>query len=424
MNLSKKILFPVILAGVVMSALLILACGSDPTPTPLPTATPQPTAPPVPTPTPTPEPTATPTPLPPTPTTTPTSPAPPPTVERRGLSVNTPEPEERSPLFGLRPDGSLIPEGASLIVEVYPSEVLDSGTPFIDLILGSEDESPGDAITSFVDEFQDGTGIDLFSVDYAELFMDVNALLGLDLDAGADELTFGLALYGDIDEDEIVASFDRDEDTEYELSDYRGFNVYELKGAGDDPNTIGIVNADAIVFGSTDSVEAMLDVAARAAPALSGELREAIDGLGEWQLRVALESAPEDFDVGGLLLEGEGADTDMGLLGALDTSALTAPVTALGATFTDEAVDLEVRSVFEDSEAATGSSEYSGGLLLMAGAMLGTSPELGDFFSGIEVGQAENVSTLSLTVTPEVVELLLGVLTEGLMGPGIAAPQN
>ena len=264
-----------------------------------------------------------------------------------------------------------------MIVEVYPSEVLDSGTPFIDLILGSEDESPGDAITSFVDEFQDGTGIDLFSVDYAELFMDVNALLGLDLDAGADELTFGLALYGDIDEDEIVASFDRDEDTEYELSDYRGFNVYELKGAGDDPNTIGIVNADAIVFGSTDSVEAMLDVAARAAPALSGELREAIDGLGEWQLRVALESAPEDFDVGGLLLEGEGADTDMGLLGALDTSALTAPVTALGATFTDEAVDLEVRSVFEDSEAATVSSEYSGGLLLMAGAMLGTSPEAG-----------------------------------------------
>ena len=244
MNLSKKIPFPVILAGVVMSALLILACGSDPTPTPLPTATPQPTATPVPTPTPTPEPTATPTRLPPTPTAAPTSPAPPPTAQMRGLSVNTPGPEERSPLFGLRPYGSLIPEGASLIVEVYPGVVLDSGTPFIDLVLGSEDESPGDAISSFVDEFQDGTGIDLFSVDYvdyAELFMDVNALLGLDLDAGVGELTFGLALYGDINEAEIVASFDRDEDTEYELSDYRGFNVYELKGAGDDPNTIGIV---------------------------------------------------------------------------------------------------------------------------------------------------------------------------------------
>lgn len=426
MNRSKRILFSVILASVAMSVLLILACGSDPTPTPEPTPPPQPTATPVPTPTPTPEPTATPTPPTPTPeppTPTAAAPSPPPTAELRVQTGETPESEEQSPLVDLRPDGSLIPEGATLMVEAYPGEILGSGSPFIDLVLGENDESLTDGIADFVKDFQDGTGIDLYSVRYAELFMDVSGLLGLDPAPEADGLTFGLALYGDIDEDEIVASFDRDEDTEYELSDYRGFNVYELNGAGDDPNTIGIVDDDAMVFGNTASVEAMLDVAAGATSALSGELREAINALGEWHLRVVLESSPDDFDLGGLLAEGEGGDTGMGLLGALDTSALTAPVTALGMTFTDEAVDLEVRSVFEDDEAATVSTEYTEGLLLMAGAMLGTSPELGEFFTGINAGQSGNVSTLSLAVTPEVVELLLGVLTEGLMGPGMT-PQN
>ena len=421
MNRSNRFLFPVILASVALSVLLTLACGSDPTPTPEPTATPQPTATPVPTPTPTPEPTATPTPVPPTPTAA--APTPPPTAELTVRTDATPEPEDRSPLANLWPDRSLIPEGASAIFEVFPAEVLDSGTPFISLILGPDDESLVDGIIEFVDEFKEETGIDLFAVQYAEMYMSGDALLVEGLESGMEELTLGLALYGDIDEDEVVASFERDEDIEYELYDYRGFNVYELQEVGGDPNTVAIVDDETLVLGTTASVEAMLDVAAGAAPSLSGQLREAMDSLGDRHVRLGLESDPEDFDLGGLLSEGEGADTDMGLLGALDLSALTALVSALGVTFVGEAVELEIRSVFEDSEAATVSKEYSEGLFLMAGAMLGTSPELGDFFTGIEVDQSDRVSTINLVVTPEVIELLLGVLTEGLMGPGMA-PQN
>ena len=414
MNRSKRVLFPVIVASVAMSILLILACGSDPTPTPEPTATPQPTATPAPTPTPTPEPTATPTPLPPTPTTA----APTPVLTVR--TVPTPEPEEPSPLADLRPDRSLIPEGATAIVDVFPVEILESGSPFISMAMGPGDDSLVGGIFELATEFLDGMGVDLYSVQYAEMSMDVGSLLALDPDAEMEDLPFGIALYGEIDEDEIAASLERHEGADYELSDYRGFSVYESQGAGEGTSAIAIVDSGAMVFGTSASVRAMLDVAAGAAPPLSSELKEALDSLGERHLRVALELPPEELDLGGLLSEGEGADTGMGLMGALDMSALTAPLTALGASFTDEAIELEVRSVFEDSEAATVSNEYTEGLLLMAGGLMGASPELGDFFSGIEFGQSGNAAILSLEVTPEVVELLL----ELLMGTSFMGPEN
>ena len=230
MNLFTLSFRRMILAVAALTLALALACGSDPTPTPQPTATPAPTATPVPTPTPTPEPTPTPTPTPP--------PTPTPTLEP---SVE-PAPTTEGPSLGLwQPEMSLVPEGASMVVTAYPREILDPPVPFISAILELDPESADEGIGGIVDEIRHDTGIDFQSVEYVELFMDIEALLETGLDPGAamgedpDELNFSMALYGEFNEGDIVASFEKDDDINYRKTEYRGATVYRIDDEGGAP---------------------------------------------------------------------------------------------------------------------------------------------------------------------------------------------
>ena len=84
--------------------------------------------------------------------------------------------------------------------------------------------------------------------------------------------------------------------------------------------------------------------------------------------------------------------------------------------FSDEAMELEAISFYDDSEAAAASKEYTEGIVAMAGAMLATSPELQEFASGMEVVQAGDIVTLKMRITMEVIQQLLGTLGGGLGG--------
>ena len=408
MNLSPSLLPKLAAVGAALLILLVLACGSDPTPTPQPTATatpvptPAPTATPAPTPTPTPEPTPTPTPA---PTATPTS-APTPTTVM--------EETDASVLWS--PGESLLPEGARMVAEVYPAAVLGPPSPLFNMIGALSGEDTGSDVDHLVEDFQESTGIDLLSVTFAEMFTDVDALLesGLDMESG--EVDFGMALYGEFDEDEIVASFERD-DVEYEVSDYRGFTVYLLHDVGGDPMAVSIIDADTVLIGTTSSVEAMLDVADGAAPSLSGELREALDSLGDRHLGFAIELSPEFLEE----MMGAGGEEpmpQMGLLGAMDMTALTAPVNAMKVLFEDDTMHIVASSFFDDSAAATASKEYSEGVVAMFGVMFASSEELRDFASGMEVSQAGDAVTFEMSITGQVLEELFASLGTMMM------PQN
>lgn len=392
-----------ILVVAVLTLALALACGSDPTPTPEPTATPAPTATPVPTPTPTPEPTPTPTP-PPTPT---------PTLEPSVEPAPTPE----RPSLGLwQPEMSLVPEGASMVVTAYPREILDPPVPFIAAILELDVESADGGIGDIVDEIRHDTGIDLQSVEYVELAIDIEALLGPGLDPSMPmaedtaDLNFSMALYGEFNEGEIVASFEKDDDIDYGMSEYRGATVYRIDDGGGTPLSVAILDPGTVLIGTGDSVEAMLDVADGAGEPLSGEVKEALDSLGDRHIGVVLSLPPEFLEAASGMAEGQDAVPQMGLLGALDMSALTAPVSGIKLLFNGDAVELESISFFDDSESATVSKEYTEGIVAMAGAMLSTSPELQEFASGMEVGQSGDIVTLRMTITMEVIQQLLGTL--------------
>ena len=406
MNLKSVSYTNILLVSVAIVLFLVVACGSDPTPAPTPT--PEPTATPLPTPTPTPEPTPTPTPE---PTATPT-----PQPAATAVAPSQSQPTRRAPLAAWQPAQSLVPSGATMVIDGYPAAVLASRSPFISVILGLLSDSADSEIYDILDEFREGTGIDPLSVEYAEMFMEIDTLVETGLETDLEEVTFGLALYGDIDEDEIVASFERKEDIEYEASDYRGYTVYRVEDVGGDPMTVGIVSNKTVAIGARGSVEAMLDVAAGTAPPLSGEVRDALEFLGDRHVGVAMALPPEDFEAVTGMGEGEGVP-QMGLLGALDMSALTAPVTGVKLMFHDDAVELEALSFFDDGEAATASKEYSEGIVAMFGAMLATSPELGDFAASMNVSQSEAVVSLKMSITVEAIKQLLGLVAGDVSGP-------
>ena len=399
MNLSHSLhsLLPKLCVfGAALAVVLALSCGSDPTPTPVPTAAPAPTA--------TPAPTVTPSPPPTPPPTATSTPAPAPTA--------TPEPEkvDSSPLA--RPGETLLPEGAGFVVEVYPAALLGASSPFASLApaLGLADEEDG--IDAMVEDFQESSGIDLLRVTYAEIFTNMDALLGSgpELNPGGAEL--GMALFGEFDEDAIVASLERDDEVAYEVADYRGFTVYRLHDvhdAGGSVGSISFIDAGTVLMGSaSSSVEAMLDVAAGAAPPMSGELRQALDSLGDRHIGVVIQLPPELLEEMAMSAGEGGAVPQMGLLGAMDVNALSAPVNALKVFMEDDVMHIAASSFFDDSAAATASKEYSEGIVAMFGMMAANSPEAQDFASSMEVDQSGNVVTFKMSLDAETLEGLLG----------------
>lgn len=400
MNLMPSLLPKAATVSIALAMLLVLACGSDPTPTPEPTATPVPTA--TPAPTATPEPTATPTPA---PTATPT-PAP--------TATPTPEPKMTGTFTG----GSLLPQEASFIIDASPAALLSSSSTLIEMML----ESAGEDGKSFAEGFWEETGIDLHSVTYAEIFMDASELLdtGVEGMGMEDSLpNFGAALYGQFDEDEIMLHIQAAQGVEYEPSTYRGYSVYTVYDEFGDPMTIGFVGSDAVVFGTEYSVEEMLDVAAGGVPGLSSKVKESLDSLGERHLGIAMSLPPEFFDTLSMAPEGEDVMPEMGLMGALDMSALVAPVSAMKLLLHDDAMEIKAVSFFDDNEAATASKEYSEGIVAMFGVM-SDSPELQEFASGMEVSQSGNAVTFGMTISSAVMEQLFAGMGMDMM----PLPQN
>lgn len=406
MNFSFPRLSLLVTVGMALAVLLALACGSDPTPTPRPTATPVPV--PTATPSPTPEPPPTPTPAP-APTATPT-PAPTATPETERMAVASPWP----------PGQSLLPEGAALIADGNPGVLLSSSSPLMTMFLGLNQGTPEGGIDDLAEDFQENLGIDILSVTYVEAFMDVEGLLGSGMGMESGPQNFGAVLYGEFDEAEIVASIERAPDAKYETSEYRGYGVYAVYDEFDDAMYMAFIGSDALVIGAESSVEAMLDVAAGAVPPASGGLREALDSLGDRHLGFAMELPPEFMDTMLTGLNGEEAQQQMGLLGAMDMSAMTAPVNAMKLLLREDAMEMEAASFFDDHASATASKEYSEGVVAMFGLMAAESPELQEFASGMEVSQSGNVVTFRMRITAQLMEQLLAGLGTGMM----PLPQN
>ena len=236
------VLSPWLFAGAALLAVILLfGCGSDPEPTPSPT--PMPTVTPVPLPSPTPEPTATPAPT--------AAPAP------------TPAP--------LPARKSFIPQGATVIVDAKPSEILGSSVAesALDALLDG-----GLVPEGFFDDFESNTGVSLRSLEFAEGYVDIVEIFEMSRNgAGSSENVLpelGIAARGAIDEDELASRLTgtsrADTGPHYEAMVYRGHNLYVDAQGKRDSLAFSVVEEDTLLFGTEEGVQAMLDVASGVAP--------------------------------------------------------------------------------------------------------------------------------------------------------------
>ncbi len=347
-------------AGLVLAALLFVACGSDPTPTP----TPAPTD--VPAPTPTRLPTATP---------------------EIALSRET-----------------LLPADATFVVDANPAAMLDS--PVMMTILGMLFDSGGTGSESdFLGELESKTGIDLRSVEFVEMFADLETVLeaGLsaDMEEDSDAPRMGVVLRGVSDEADfagrmMAASAENPEikpEIEYEVEFYRGHGLYVDSSGNEDSFSFSFLDSGTLLFGTTDGVKAMIDVAEGVAPPLSGEGIRALDALGDRHLGVILSTPPELLE-----MTGEGTGDGMGMLGFLDPTALSSPLTVMKVRVGDAAFEMQVKQFFEEETAASASREYTVGAMAMLGVMAG-SPGIQDLAAGMTISQSGLEVSYSLTIS-------------------------
>ena len=381
MSVIKSLMPKLAIAGVALAALLVLACGSDPTPMPTPTHTPVPTATPVPTHTPVP--TATPTPrLEPTPT----------------------------PMPDIAPSReTFIPEGANLVIDVNPVAFLDSQAmmPILDSLAASTE--PGDGL---FEEFEMETGISLRSVEYVELFIDLETALAATLSAEAAEdietPMMGAVLRGDLDRSDFVARLmeatEEDPEVEYGVETYRGHDLYVDSSGNPDSFSFGFADLGTLLIGTTDGVKAMIDVAEGAAPPLSGQAMQALDALGDRHLGIILSIPPELLE-----MAGDGSEDNMAMLGLLDPTALYSPLTVAKMRVQDAALEMQAKQFFEEEADAVASKEYTEGTMAMLGAMIG-SPGIQELVAGMTISQSGLEVAYGLTISKAQIEEIVSFL--------------
>lgn len=374
-----RLLFPSLLAGAtLLIILMMLACGSDPEPTPSPT--PAPTATPVPTPTP--EPTATP-----LPTVTP---------------VPTPVPAPARESF--------IPQGATVIIDARPSEILESS--LVESVLGTLFDGPV-TVQGFFDEFQSVTGISLRSVEYAEGFVDIGDVLEMATgDPGNAEAVLpdlGIAVREAISEDDLANRLTGPGklggDPGYELTSYRGYNLYIDAGGDRNRFAFSVAEEDTLLFGSEEGVKAMLDVASGAAPQISGESVSALESLGARNFGLILEIPEGLLDVAA-----EGGDESGNPLAMLGLGGLTPELTLMALGFSDDSVQVHTVEFYEDEAVAASAKEYNQGTIAMVGSLFG-SAELQELIAESVITQDGNRVSYMLSIDEPAMAAILEFLT-------------
>ena len=355
------------LAATVMTVAM-LACQAEPTP--IPTAAPAPTLAPTPTPKPTPKPT------------------PPPVPRNAG--------------------DSLVPEGATFIIDADPSAILGSRVmaPLLAAMLGGAEAEEG-----LFGEFERKTGIAISSVTRAELFMDVETVLAMGLEPKEDDTgpppTIGVVLRGDLDEADFASRLalakEEDPAAEYVVDSYRGYTMYV--DADEDPEkfSFAFAEADTLVLGTTDAVEQMLDVASGASQPATGVGIGALESLGDRDFGMIMVIPPE------VLAATMQADPgELGLLSSFGPGAL-APLTVMKMSVDDASMVIESRQIFGDENAAAAAKEFNEGTITLMGAMSG-SPELQALFGSIQIGQSGSEVTFNMALDAASVTSLLAFM--------------
>lgn len=277
-----------------------------------------------------------------------------------------------------------------MAIDARPSDIFRS--PVMEPLLGLLFEGAGGE-AGFLSEFEAETGIPLRSLEFMEMYMDFGEAFEIAM-SGTEDLEsefpdLGVVLKGDdIDENDFVLMLEEaneeDPGVEFEATGYRGYQIHADAGEGSEGFAFSFADRDTLLLGTQDGIKAMLDVAAGAAPPISGEAVRALESLG-------------DRDFGLILLTPEGlpdASTESGdasgnPLAAFGLGALAPQLTVMALRFEGREMQAQTLEFYEDESVAATAKEYNEGMMAMIGSMFG-SPGIQALIAGTDIRQDGN----------------------------------
>jgi len=177
----------------------------------------------------------------------------------------------------------LVPQKANLAGQVRLGQILkDRDASDIYKLVPTE---PGSSRTfdEALDKFQDENGIDLKDFEEGVFFGDVSQ-------PGGRESYFGVLVKGNFAKDELISIIEERTGEELSSTSYKDHQIYVGRLQ---EFAISFLSEEVFVVGVMDAVKDVIDVKVGDEPALSGEVLETYNGLGDALVKIAMVVPPQ-----------------------------------------------------------------------------------------------------------------------------------
>jgi hypothetical protein len=305
-----------------------------------------------------------------------------------------------SPLIGCSSGGAtnpieLVPKNANVVGHVDLSKILQDKD-----LTGIYDQVPkdpsypqtfDDALAKLKDEYN----IDLKSLQEGIFFADISG--------SADQGNYsGVIIEGTFNKSDLIAAIQSAAGTELSTIKYKDYEIYtdELQ-----ESAIAFLSDNMLVIGAMEPVKDVIDVKKGDAKALSGEVLDTYNKLGDALIKVAV-AVPSGVAEGQL---GESASQILGDLSAFDK------VKSVGMTLSknNKSVALNVKLCCADSDSAQSIEQSINGLITFAQFLTGMSENqqqnqaLDTLLNKIKVTRSDTCVSINITATLTEIEDLI-----------------
>ena len=277
-----------------------------------------------------------------------------------------------------------VPNDANMVVHLDTAVEADDATMTLADALADEDANIDD-VEDTEAEFEEETGLD---PDEARELLAFTIESDDDDSVEPDDGAF--IVYADWDRDELIESISDEEDVDYDEAEHAGATVYEPGdselGEFEDPPYVGELANGQYVIGDEAAVMASLDVEHDAAESLSGEMREAYDGVTDGYLTFAVDVSEDELPEDELPEEDE-----------LDTTSFDEVSVIAGSYYTaGDTVGVETRLHTDSENAAIDVADVTeGAISLYRGVMPSEHQDLKEELREIEVEQRGTVVSVT-----------------------------
>lgn len=307
-----------------------------------------------------------------------------------------------SPLVGCSKSSSgaaspigLVPEKVNMVTQADLGSILQDNN-----LTGMYDKFPKDAsypqtFSDAVNELKDKYNIDLKIFQEGVLFADVST-------SGDSGDYSGAIVEGTFNQNDLIAAIQSESETEWTTITYKNYTIYSNEV---EDTAFAFVTDNIFVIGTMQPVKDVIDVKKGDASALSGEVLDTYDNLGDALIRVAMAVPPG-------VTEGEFGQSASEVLGNISAFDKVKTV-AITVSKNDQSVALNIKLCCADSESAQSIEDSINGLIGFMGLIASMSENqeqyqtLLDLLDKVDVTRSDSCVNITLTATIAEIEDLL-----------------